>query len=107
MKGKRIAEKRTRAWVLIKAESGQALKAAAKIQDLSVGAGNAIGSPDVVIGPYDIVVPVNAKSVKALTNVIVNEIQAVTGVKETLTLLVAEHISSPTGIVTKGFNPWG
>jgi DNA-binding Lrp family transcriptional regulator len=109
MKGRSATKKQIRAWVLIKTEPGQALKVAGKIGGLGAGGGNVIGVPDVVIGPYDIVVPVEAKSVGALTKVVVSQIQSISGVRDTLTMVVATSHFAAQGIEAgiKGLTPWG
>lgn len=87
---------RARAWVLVNAEPGQAKEAAVEIWDLNPLEGdNFVVRADIVTGPYDIVVPVDAESLETLTNVILDGIQQVPGVRETLTMLVGVHNPYP------------
>lgn len=100
METTRAGERRTRAWVLVKAEKGQAKKVAAKISALNDNTAitdqrNFVVRADLVTGTYDIVVPVDVESQKKLTTVVVEGIQAVDGVRETLTLVVGVHNPHP------------
>jgi DNA-binding Lrp family transcriptional regulator len=119
--------KRARAWVLINVEPGQAKEAAAGIWGLKdLEGNNFVVRADIVTGPYDIVVPVDAESMETLTSVILDRIQQVPGVRETLTIVVGVHNPYPPHLgkryVTEeeaaatnpriepgplGNNPWG
>lgn len=68
------------AYVLIQAEAGKAARVGAEIAKIE----GAI-SADVVTGPYDVIVRVEADSIDALGKLVVARIQAVEGITRTLT----------------------
>jgi hypothetical protein len=123
---------RARAWVLVKAESGKALEAAEAIYALNnelQGTNNLVIRADVVTGPYDIIVAIDAESQGAVSEIVVAMIQGVAGVTETLTAVVGVHNPYPPHVadgyitdeeqeagesrsgeshsVRRGDNPWG
>lgn len=72
----------TLAYVLIRAASGQALNAAEKLRGLGV-----VKQAYAVTGTYDIICLVEAESLEALANTVVEQIQQVPGVERTETAL--------------------
>jgi DNA-binding Lrp family transcriptional regulator len=77
-----IAEEgwRVQAFVLIQAGVGMASRVGQ-----AVGAIQGVRSADIVTGPYDVVVRVEAASIDALGRLVVSKIQAIEGVTRTLT----------------------
>jgi DNA-binding Lrp family transcriptional regulator len=117
---------------LVKVESGKALQAAEAIYALNnelQETNNVLIRADVVTGPYDIMVAVDAESQRALSEIIIEMIQGIDGVTETLTAVVGAHYPWPPHIadayitdeeqeaaprgsgeshsVLRGDNPWG
>jgi DNA-binding Lrp family transcriptional regulator len=68
------------AFVLIQAGVGMAAGVAQ-----AVGTIQGVRSADIVTGPYDVVVRVEAASIDALGKLVVSKIQAVEGITRTLT----------------------
>jgi DNA-binding Lrp family transcriptional regulator len=68
------------AYVLIQAEVGRAAGVGGEVAGV-----RGVTSTDVVIGPYDVIVRVEARSIDELGRIVVVRIQAVDGVTRTLT----------------------
>jgi DNA-binding Lrp family transcriptional regulator len=68
------------AYVLIQTEIGKPPQVAAELGRIS-----GVGTADVVTGPYDVIMRVEAVDVDALGKLVVTKIQAVEGVTRTLT----------------------
>ncbi|MDP9343447.1 MAG: Lrp/AsnC ligand binding domain-containing protein [Actinomycetota bacterium] len=68
------------AWVLIQAEVGRAAGVGGEVAGVK-----GVRSADVVMGPYDVIVRVEAHSIDELGRIVVVRIQAVEGVARTLT----------------------
>jgi hypothetical protein len=69
------------AYVLIQTEVGQAPQVAREVRML----GGGVVTADVVVGPFDVVVRVQAESVDALGRQVVSRLQLINGVVRTLT----------------------
>jgi uncharacterized protein with GYD domain len=69
------------AYVLIQTEVGRAAEVAREVDGLGTG----VVAAEVVVGPYDVVVRVEAESVDALGKQVVSRIQLIDGVMRTLT----------------------
>jgi len=68
------------AYVLIQTEIGKPPQVAAELSRIP-----GVGTADVLTGPYDVIVRVEAADVDALGKLVVAKIQAVEGVTRTLT----------------------
>ena len=68
------------AYVLVQTEIGKPPQVAAEL-----GRIHGVGTADVLTGPYDVIVRVEATDVDALGKLVVTKIQAVEGVTRTLT----------------------
>ncbi|MGH8915953.1 MAG: Lrp/AsnC family transcriptional regulator [Acidimicrobiia bacterium] len=68
------------AYVLIQTEIGKPPQVAAELRRIS-----GVGAADVLAGPYDVIVRVEAADVDALGKLVVTKIQSVEGVTRTLT----------------------
>ena len=68
------------AYVLIQTEIGKPPQVAAELGRIS-----GVGAADILTGPYDVIVRVEAADVDALGKLVVTKIQAVEGVTRTLT----------------------
>ncbi|MGH8871633.1 MAG: Lrp/AsnC ligand binding domain-containing protein [Acidimicrobiia bacterium] len=68
------------AYVLIQTEIAKQTLVAAELDRIP-----GIGTADVLAGPYDVIVRVEAADVDALGKLVINKIQAVEGVTRTLT----------------------
>jgi len=68
------------AYVLIQTEIGKPPQVAAELGGIS-----GVGAADVLTGPYDVIVRVEAVDVDALGKLVVTRIQAVEGITRTLT----------------------
>ncbi len=73
------------AYVFIECEHGKSTEVAERIARIG-----GVKSAKTVTGPYDVVVLVEASSFKVLADVVMKKIQAIEGVKRTLTNLVIE-----------------
>jgi DNA-binding Lrp family transcriptional regulator len=69
------------AYVLIQTEVGQAPEVAREVRTL----GGGVVVAEVVVGPYDVVVRVQAENVDALGKQVVSRLQLINGVVRTLT----------------------
>jgi DNA-binding Lrp family transcriptional regulator len=76
----------TIAYVLIKVEVGAAKRVAEHVS----GIGGVLFA-DIVTGPYDIIAVVQAASNRELADVVIDKIQTVEGVKNSLTAVVSSH----------------
>jgi DNA-binding Lrp family transcriptional regulator len=88
----------TIAFILIKAELGMAAKVAAAVSSLNWEEEGEEGPvvrgvrwADLVTGPYDVVAAVRVRSNYELGKLVIERIQAVTGVKNPLTLVSSAH----------------
>ena len=70
------------AYVLIQTELAKPAQVAAKVSRI-----HGIGTTAVVMGPYDVIVRVEAVDVDSLGKLVVTKVQAVEGVTRTLTCL--------------------
>jgi DNA-binding Lrp family transcriptional regulator len=76
----------TIAYVLIKVEVGAAKRVAEEVSEIG-----GVLFADIVTGTYDIVAVVQAASNRELADVVIEEIQTVEGVKNSLTAVVSSH----------------
>ena len=67
-------------YVLIQAEVGRAARVGREVAGV-----RGVTSADVVIGPYDVIVRVKARSIDELGRIVVVRIQAVDGITRTIT----------------------
>ena len=72
----------TKAFVLIETEVGKPRDVAERLRGVA-----GVDSADAVSGPYDVVAAVTADNLNALGDMVVQEIQTVTGVVRTVTCL--------------------
>ena len=75
----------TQALVLIKAELGMAKQVAEAAAEIA-----AVQWAARVTGPYDVIAAVEVEDNLALGNLVINEIQQITGVKDPSTLVITE-----------------
>jgi DNA-binding Lrp family transcriptional regulator len=75
----------TQALVLIKAELGMAKQVAEAAAELA-----AVQWAAVVTGPYDVIAAIQVEDNLALGNLVVDDIQKITGVKDPSTLVITE-----------------
>jgi len=68
------------AYVLIQTEIGKPPQVAAELERIP-----GVGAADILTGPYDVIVRVEAADVDALGKLVVTKIQAVEGITRTLT----------------------
>ncbi|MBI3753148.1 MAG: Lrp/AsnC ligand binding domain-containing protein [Deltaproteobacteria bacterium] len=73
------------AYVFIECEHGKSMSAADKIGKIG-----GVREAHAVTGPYDVIAYVRASNFKVLGDVVITKIQAVSGVKKTLTNVVVE-----------------
>lgn len=73
------------AYVFIECEHGKSMEAAAKISKIG-----GVKEAHAVTGPYDVIAYVTASNFKVLGDVVITKIQAIHGVKRTLTNVIVE-----------------
>ncbi|HHD11084.1 MAG TPA: Lrp/AsnC family transcriptional regulator [Deltaproteobacteria bacterium] len=73
------------AYVFVECEHGKSTKVAETITKIG-----GVKSAKTVTGPYDVIVLVEASSFRVLADVVMKKIQAIEGVKRTLTNIVVE-----------------
>jgi hypothetical protein len=75
----------TRAYVLIEAEVGQV-----GVAEMALHKVPAVHAVDVVTGPYDIIATIETVDQLALGRVVMDELQAIIGLRRTITCIVIE-----------------
>ena len=75
----------TRAYVLIEVEVGQV-----GVVEMALRKVPAVHAVDVVTGPYDIIATIGTADQPALGRVVMDELQAIIGVRRTITCIVIE-----------------
>ncbi|NWF79596.1 MAG: Lrp/AsnC ligand binding domain-containing protein [Chloroflexi bacterium] len=72
-----------KAYVLIEAESGRVAEVLAALRAIE-----GMSAADAVTGPYDIIATVHTPDPRNIGRLVMNEIQAVEGIKRTVTCIV-------------------
>ena len=83
--GERVRRMTSRAYVLITAEAGKASEVQRALQGRS-----GVHAADIVIGPHDLILSVEAGDLNEIGKLVLNEIHGTSGVVNTLTYPVVE-----------------
>jgi len=84
-----VGESQVAAFILVEAKTGQALGVSRQIAEIE-----GVVASYTVTGPFDLIVHVEAADFRSIAQMVVTEIQKISGVARTLTCLVVESSRS-------------